>query len=438
MQYTYEPAEKSQVKLSVKLDAADWDEAIHSAYEKNKAKFNVQGFRKGHVPFNVLVGLYGKGFFYEDAINIAINKYYPEILEKEGKNINVVGDPKFSLDDIKDDGADISALIPVMPEVKIGKYKGIKVEKTEYNVTDAELEKDLNDLAEKNSKEEPVEGRAAENGDIVVIDYSGSIDGVKFDGGTATEQRLGLGTGTFIPGFEDGVVGMNIGDERDINVKFPDDYGAENLKGKPAVFHVVLHKILKKVVPEITDEFIKDATGEENVQAYKDKQRERKQKEYDEKARNENEDKLLTAIAETTEVIIPDAMIDDEVDNMVKQFGYRLMYSGMKLEDYLKYTNSTEEKLRDSYRPTATDRVKKQLIVNTIIETENMTATEEEISAKVAEQAASVNKDAEEYRKGMDERQLKYIENSIIIEKLFAFLTENNEFIKAKKAKEKK
>ncbi len=438
MQYTYEPAEKSQVKLSVKLSTEDWEQSIRSAYEKNKAKFNIQGFRKGHVPFSVIVGVYGKEFFYEDAVNIAINKYYPEILEKEAKNINVVGDPKFSLEDINEEGVSLTALVPVMPEVKIGAYKGIKVEKTEYNVTDADIEDDLKRLADRNSKEVSVTDRPAQKGDITVIDYSGSIDGVKFDGGTASGQRLELGSGSFIPGFEEGVEGMNIGDEKDINVTFPEDYHAEDLKGKPAVFNVKLHEIITKQVPEITDEFIKEATGEETLEAYKTKIREQKQKANDERARNENEDKLLSEIAKTTEVEIPDAMIDDEVNNMVQQFGYRLMYQGLKLEDYFKYSGQTEEALKESYKAPATDRVKKQLIVNTIIEKENLTATEEEISAKVAEQAASVNKGVEEYRAGMDERQLKYIENSIIVDKLFAFLTENNEFTKPKKTRAKK
>ena len=257
MQYTYEPAEKSQVKLSVKLSTEDWEQSIRSAYEKNKAKFNIQGFRKGHVPFSVIVGVYGKEFFYEDAVNIAINKYYPEILEKEAKNINVVGDPKFSLEDINEEGVSLTALVPVMPEVKIGAYKGIKVEKTEYNVTDADIEDDLKRLADRNSKEVSVTDRPAQKGDITVIDYSGSIDGVKFDGGTASGQRLELGSGSFIPGFEEGVEGMNIGDEKDINVTFPEDYHAEDLKGKPAVFNVKLHEIITKQVPEITDEFIK-------------------------------------------------------------------------------------------------------------------------------------------------------------------------------------
>ena len=427
MQYNYEKAEKSQVKLTIKFDENDWEQAIRKAYEKNKGKYHVQGFRKGHVPFSVIVGQYGKDFFFEDAINIAISENYPEILKKESANINAVGDPQFSLDAVDEKGVTVIAMIPVMPEVKIAAYTGIKVEKTEYNVSDADIEADIEKLLERNSKEVSVEDRPCQKGDIVVIDYSGSVDGVKFAGGTAEKQRLELGSGSFIPGFEDQVAGMNIGDEKDINVTFPDDY-TDELKGKNAVFAIKLHEILVKQRPELTDEFIKETTGDESVEAYKAKVREKLEKDNERRATNENEDRLLSAIAEKTEVEIPDAMVEEEVTNMVNQFKYRMMYQGLKFEDYLKYSGQTEEQMRETYKTAAMERVKKQLIVNTIIEKEGIVATEEEVEAKIAEQAASVGKETEEYKKGMDERQVEYIKNSIIVDKLFKFLTENNEF----------
>ena len=435
MQYNYEPAEKSQVKLTVKLDAADWEKSIRDAYEKNKSKFHVQGFRKGHVPFNVLVGQYGKEVFYEDAINLAINEYYPEILQKESEKINAVGNADFSLEDVSAEGVTIIAMIPVMPEVKIEKYTGIKVDKVEYNVTDKDVDDEVERLLDRNSKEENVTDRPSKKGDIVVIDYSGSVDGVKFDGGTASGQRLELGSGSFIPGFEDQVEGMNIGDEKDINVTFPENY-TEDLKGKAAVFNIKLHEIITKVRPELTDEFIKDKTGEETLDAYKAKIRADKQADNDRRASNETEDNLLAAIAEKTVVEIPECMIEDEITSMVKQFEYRLMYQGLKLADYLKYSGMTEKQFRDSYKEVAADRVKKQLIVNTIIEAEHIEATEEEIDAKIAEQASSVGKETEQYRSTMDERQKEYIKNAIVVDKLFAFLKENNKFAKASKKAE--
>ena len=432
MNYTYEKAEKSCVKITIVFDKTDWDKAINDAFLKNRNKFNVPGFRKGHVPFHVIVGQYGKEFFYEDAINIAISEKYPEILKKETENIYAVGDPDFSLEKVDENGFTVTALVPVMPELNLGAYTGIKVEKVEYNVSDGDVEKEVERLADRNSKEISVNDRAAKLGDIVVIDYSGSVDGVKFEGGTAQKQRLELGSGSFIPGFEDQIVGMNIGDEKNINVTFPEDYTAE-LKGKDAVFAIKLHEIIVKEKPELTDEFIKETTGEETLDAYKAHVRKHMQEDNDRRAQNQNEDKLLSAIAENATVVIPDAMINGEIDNMVNQFTYRLMYQGLKYEDYLKVTNQTDEAVRESYKAQAEDRVKKQLIVNKIIETEKIKAEQEEIDAKVAEQAKSVEKDVEEYRKGMDPKQFEYIANEIVVDKLFKFLTENNEFVAEKK-----
>ena len=426
MNYTFENYEKSQVKVTITLDKADWEKEIQAAYNENKHKYSVQGFRKGHVPFNVICGLYGKEVFYEDAINHAVSEYYPQVLEKEAEKIQPVGDPEFALDNVGEDGITFTALIPVKPEVKIGAYKGIKVDKVEYNVTDEEIEADIKRLLNRNAREVSVTDRACQNGDIVVIDYSGSVDGVKFDGGTAEKQRLELGSGSFIPGFEDQVVGMQIGEDKDINVKFPEDYTAP-LNGKDAVFAIHLHEILFKELPELNDEFIKDATGEESVDAYKAKTRERMQKDNDRRAQNENEDNLLNKIAENTEVVIPEAMVNQEITQMVQQLQYRLMYQGLKYEDYLKVTNQTDAQIRDSYKEMAESRVKKQLIVNKIIADEKIEATQEEVDAKIEEQAKSVNKEAEEYKKTMDPRQVEYIKNSIIIDKLFSFLVENND-----------
>ncbi len=428
MNYSYEKAEKSQVKVTMNFDKAEWEGAIKEAYQKNKSKFNIPGFRKGNVPFQVVVSQYGKEYFYEDALNILISKEYPEILKKEVDNIYAVGDPQFGINNIGEDGVEIFALVPVMPQFEIGAYKGIKVEKVEYNVSDEDIQKDLDRLLDRNSREIQITDRACQKGDIVSIDFSGSVDGVKFDGGSAENYRLELGSGSFIPGFEDQVIGMNIGEEKDINVKFPEDYHAE-LAGKDAVFAVKLHEISAKELPTLDDEFIKDATGEESVEAYKAKVRENLQKDNDKRSQNETEDKLLAAIADSTEIEIPEALITAEIDNLINQLTYRLMYQGLKFEDYLKVTGQTAESIRESYTAIAQDRVKKQLIVNKIIEVEKIVASPEEIDEKIKAQAEEVQKEYEEYRKGMDPRQIEYITNSIVVEKLFAFLISNNELV---------
>ena len=235
-----------------------------------------------------------------------------------------------------------------------------------------------------------------------------------------------MGSGAFIPGFEDQVVGMAIGEDRDINVTFPEDYTAP-LNGKAAVFAIKLHEIIVKELPEVDDDFIKEATGEESLEAFRQKTRENMQKSNERRAKDETEDKLLTAIADQTEVEIPDVLVNNEVESMLQQFKYRLMYQGLNFETYLKVTNQTEEQIKESYRETALPRVKKQLIVGKIIELEKIEATQEEIDAKIDEQAKSVSKEPAEYRKTMDERQVEYIRNSIVVDKLFDFLTANNE-----------
>lgn len=426
MKYVYEKAEKSQVKFTITIEKDDWNQAIMEAYHKMKGKINVQGFRKGKAPFNVICHQYGKDIFYEDAINIAIQKYYPQAIASE-KDLHIVGDPEISLNNFSEDEVVFDALVPVMPEVSIESYKGIKVKKVEYNVTDEDIEADVKRLLERNSREITVTDRACQNGDIVVIDFSGSVDGKKFEGGTAEKYRLNLGSNSFVPGFEEQVCGMAIGEEKDIKVVFPEDY-VEDLKGKEAVFAIKLHEIIVKELPELNDEFIKDATGEESLEAYKAKIKADFEKENQRRARDENENKLLDAISEKTTVEIPDAMVENEITSMIQQLEYRLMYQGIKLEDYVKMTGQTIEQLRDSYKETAYSRVKKQLIVNKVIELENIKATQEEIDAKVAEQAASVSKEVEEYKKTMDPRQFEYIENSIIVDKLFSFLMSENIF----------
>ena len=335
MEYTFEKAEKSTVKITITLSATEWKDAISAAYEKTKGKYSLPGFRKGKVPKHLLEATYGEGIFYEDAINTAFPKYYGEVLDKE-PSIEAVAHPDVDIKKIDENGLVIEAIVAVKPEVKLGDYKGINFKKNKYNVKKSDIDDDLSRLQERNSRMVDVDGRAVEDGDTVIIDYSGSVDGVKFDGGTAEKQTLVIGSKSFIPGFEDQIIGMNKGDEKDINVKFPDDYHAENLKGKDAVFAIKLHEIKKKELPEITDEFIKDAVGAESVEAYKKEVKERLTKQNADRAERELEDEIVKKISENATVEIPDALIANQVDRMVQEMEYRMSYQGLKLEDYLK------------------------------------------------------------------------------------------------------
>ncbi|MDY2851883.1 MAG: trigger factor [Candidatus Borkfalkiaceae bacterium] len=425
MNYRTKKGEKSTLKIYITLNKEEWEAAQDEAYNKTKGKYSLQGFRKGHVPKAILEKTYGKGVFYEDAINEAFPKYYYQILDKD-KKILPVDRPDVEIDKLDDDGITMVAIVPVKPEVKLGDYKGINVEKVEYNVTDEQVQDELDKLQERNSRLVDVTDRAAENGDTTVIDYSGSVDGVKFAGGTAEKQNLVLGSGAFIPGFEEQIVGMNIGEEKDINVKFPEDYHAEDLKGKDAVFTVKLHEIKKKELPELNDDFIKDAVGLDSLEAYKIETREKLEKSAKAKAEAEIEDKLLKAISDASVVVIPDALVEREIDNIMQEIEYKLMYQGLKLADYIKYLGTTMEEFRKNYREQAETNAKYQLVIDKIIETEKITCTDEQLEEKIKELAEQSKKDVEEYKKTMNDRQRNYLRDSLIIKNLFTFLKENN------------
>ena len=427
MKYTTKAAEKSTVKITIKFDGEEWKAAQTQAYMKTRGRFAINGFRKGKAPKNVIENVYGKGVFYEDALNILFDENYSKILDKEEKKFTVVGQPDVTIEKLEEDAVTLVAIVPVKPEVKISSYTGMKIRKYAYIVTDEEVEAEVTRVQERNARKIEVTDRPAQNGDTVNIDFVGTVDGVKFEGGEAEGFDLTLGSGQFIPGFEDQVVGMNIGETKDVNVTFPENYQAEALAGKPAVFAVKVNAIQGKELPEVTDEFIKEATGSETVEEYKAKARERLQKQADRKANDDTENSILEAIAANTEVEIPQAMIDREIDGLVQKFEYQLMYQGLKLQDYLDFLKITREEFRKNYEEQAKKNVLSQLIISYLIEAEKIEATEEEVEAKIAEQAASVEKTAEEYKKNMDPRQIDYIRNDIIITKLFDFLKANNE-----------
>lgn len=425
MKYTFEKAEKSTVKIDIKLTASEWNEAIDKAYEKTKGRYSMPGFRKGKVPKHLLEGAYGKGIFYEEAINQAFPKYYGEILEKE-TSIEAVAAPEIDVKKVDDKGLELIAIVAVRPEVKLGDYKGITFKKVEYNVKDEDVEAELKRLQERNSRMVEVTDRAVENGDTVIIDYSGSVDGVKFEGGTAEKQTLVIGSGTFIPGFEEQLVGMKIGEERDINVKFPEEYHAENLKGKDSVFHINLHEIKKKELPELTDDFIKDSVGAESLTAYKDEVKARLEKQNADRAEREIEDAIVKKISENATVEIPDALIEMQIDRMVEEMSYRLSYQGLKLEDYLKYVGKTVEDYRNEYKPQAESIVKSQLVIEKIISDEKIEATDADVEARIEEMAKAQGREVPDLKKNMQARQLDYVKNEIVIKKLFDFLKSAN------------
>ena len=428
MNYTTAPSEKSTVKITINFTKEEWEDALSKAYVRTRGKYAVPGFRKGKAPRPVLENFYGKGVFFDEAFNILYSTNYPGIIEKEKANFTAVGEPSLSVDEISEEkGVTLSAVVPVKPDVEIGAYKGLKIRSYEYNVTDEDVEKEAAKILQSKAETVDVKDRACKGGDIVNIDFSGSVDGVKFPGGTAEGYDLELGSGAFIPGFEEQVEGMSIGEEKDINVTFPENYQSEDLKGKQAVFAIKLNGIKEKKLPELTDEFVKANAGCETVEEYKNKCRERLERSAATRSLNETENSIVKAICDTSKAEIPDAMIESEIDKMVQDFSYRLMYQGLKLEDDLKYMNISMESFRGQFKESAKERVMSTLVIDKIVRTEGIKAEPEEVDAKIAEQAKSVGKTAEEYKKSIDPRQIEYIESDIVITKLFDFLKANNE-----------
>ncbi len=428
MNYTQAVGEKSTVKLTITFTEDEWQNAIMQAYTRTRGKYSVPGFRKGKAPKPVLENYYGKSVFFDEAFNVLYREHYFAILEKEKDSFTAVGEPELSVDSLEEGkGLVLSAVVPVKPDVEIEAYTGLKIKKYAYNVSDGDVEAEVKKLLERNATDVEASGRPCKKGDKVNIDFSGSVDGEKFAGGTAEEYDLVLGSGSFIPGFEEQVVGMEIGGTRDITVKFPDDYQTDNLRGKEAVFAIKLNKITEKQLPELTDEYVKKHAGAESVEAYKTSVREKLLKSAESRSRDETENSIIEEICKHAKAEIPEAMIESEIDRLVQDFSYRLMYQGLKIEDYIKYMGQTMEQFRAQYKPQAAPRVLSQLVIDKIIRTEGFTAEDAEVEAKIAEQAASVEKTAEEYKKSMDPRQYEYIKSDIIITKLFDFLAANNE-----------
>jgi trigger factor len=409
MNYTYETLEKSQVKFTIEIDGAEFEAATEEAYQKNKHKYKLEGFRPGKVPRKVLEGAYGKGVFIDEALDIILPKYFSEALDKEPA-LEPVGRPEADILDIKEDGVKFAVTITVKPEVKLGKYKGLKVAKEKVEVTDEQVEAEVLLAQDRGARIVDVEkDRKCKKGDIANIDFSGSVDGVKFDGGTGEGYDLELGSKTFIPGFEEQVIGMKKGEEKDVTVTFPKDYGAENLAGKEAVFAVKLNGIKEKQLPALDDEFAKDVSEFDTLEAYKADIKEGLLKQAEERASITEENNRVDAIVEKCAVDVPDCMVEEQIDEMMHEFEYRLMYQGMKLDDYLKYTGTTLEKMKEDYKESAARNVKIRLVLEAIIKAEDIKPDEEAIEKKIAELASDAKKDVETYKKEMDPRHLSYL-----------------------------
>ncbi len=413
---------KNELKLEFTIESEKFDEAIKKVYLKSAKYFNIPGFRKGKAPMNIVERYYGDEIFYEDAFNEVV----PEVYERELKenNIEAVSHPDIDVKQIgKGQDLIFTAVVQTKPEVKLGKYKGIELKKVEYNVSDADIKHELGHMQEKNARLISVEDRAVKKDDITVIDFEGFIDDVAFEGGKADNYELTIGSNTFIPGFEDQIIGMKIDEEKEVKVKFPEDYFSEELKGKDAIFKVKLHEIKKKEMPALDDEFAKDVSEFDTLKELKASIKEKLEEENKNKEKYETEDAAIKAVCDNVDLDIPSGMIETEIDNMTKEIEQRLSYQGMKLENYLKIIGKTNEEFRKEYEEQAKTSVKNRLVIEAIIKAEKIEADAKKVDEKIEEMAKMYGQKAEQLKE--NEEFVKYIEESLKSERAIEFIVEN-------------
>ena len=411
----FEKLEGNKGKLTITVDAETFKKALNDAYKKTAGRYPVQGFRKGKAPRKVIETYYGAGVFFEDAFELCWGEPYDAAVKEH--DLFVVDRPDVDILSIgEDEGVTYVAEVTLKPEVTLGEYKGIAVPKADYTVSDEDVQNALEAEREHQARFVDVD-RPAESGDRVLLDYSGSVDGEKFDGGTAEDQTLVLGSNTFIPGFEDQLVGVSAGESRDVNVTFPTEYHAEHLAGKAAVFACTVKAVQKKELPEIDDEFIGDISEFETVDAWKADKKAKMLEEKKQSLDNMRENIALKGACDNATVDIPDCMIERQVEYMMQDIKYRLAGSGLDWNTYLKYLNTTEDKMRETYRTEAEARVKMQLVVEAVSKAENVTATDEEIEEEIKKYAENGNTDVETFKAQLTDADREYFADRIVVDK---------------------
>lgn len=428
------------VDLEMTFTNDEFKAGIVKAYNKTKGKYTVQGFRKGKAPQIMIERTYGEGIFYEETINVLYSEKYEDAVKQ--LDINPVDYPSIDIKSIgKDEQLVITAKVDVYPEITLGEYKGVKVEKIPVRVTQKDVQEELDKEAEKNSRMVSIEDRPAKNEDITIIDFEGFINDVPFEGGKGENHELTLGSNQFIPGFEEQIIGKNIGEEFDVNVSFPEEYHAENLKGQKAKFVVTLHEIKTKELPEIDDEFIKDISEMDTLEEYKKDIKKNLTKKLKDEAKNKNIDQAIQKATDNSEVDIPNALIERRVDSLMQEFSSRLQQQGMDVKKYAEVTGMTEEQFREQYKEIGKSQVKTQLVIEAISKKEDFLVTDEEYDAKVAETAKAYNMELEEFSKTLNDDYKDYFKEQIVSEKTVQFIYDNaNQVVTPvkKESKEKK
>ena len=416
MSATVEKLSSNQVKLTVTVSAQDFEQAMNAAYGKLKGRLTVPGFRKGKAPRKIIENYYGAGVLVEEAFNTVLPDSYDKAVEETG--IKPVAQPEIDLENIgAGEDCVYTATVYVRPEVTLGEYKGIAVPAAKWEVKPEQVQAEIDRAAERVSRMVEVTDRAAQNGDSTNINYAGTVDGVAFAGGTAENQNLVLGSGMFIPGFEDQVVGMNIGEERDINVTFPEEYQAKELAGKAAVFHVKLNSISYKEMPEINDDFAKDVSEFDTLDEYKADIEKRIGEQEKNAAEQTRTDKIIEKVCENATVDIPQPMVERAIDQRVNEMNMRMSYQGLKMEDFLKYTGQTMEQLRQTYADAARKQVLAEVVLDAIRTAEGIDATAEEVDAEIAKYAESAEKSVEDIKATLSAGDMEYFTEMVKTQK---------------------
>ncbi|MEE1351199.1 MAG: trigger factor [Clostridia bacterium] len=419
-----EEVEKNLSKITFEVTAEEFEKAIDRAYNKNKGKFNIPGFRKGKAPKSIVIKNYTKAVFYDDALNDVLPMAYEEALKESG--LDVVARPEFDVEEIKDgEPVVFTALVTTRPEVKLGKYKGIEVEKVDYTVTDEEVDKELEAARQRNARLISVDDRAVEKGDTAVIDFEGFVDGVAFEGGKGENYDLEIGSNTFIPGFEDQLVGAKIDDLVDVNVTFPEDYHAEELKGKDALFKVKINEIKVRELPELDDDFASEVSEFDTLAEYKADVRAKLEEKAKEKAEGEIQNAVVEKAVENAEFDIPEAMIEYQTEKAINDMAQNLSYQGLSLDMYMKYTGQTLDTLKESYHEQSVKTVSAGLVIDAISAAEAIEVSPEEVELNLVDMSKKYNMELDKLKELISEPELDSIKKDMIFAKTIEMLTNN-------------
>ena len=433
MASTIEKKEHSQVVISLQANKEEWNGALKKSYNKNKKRFQVPGFRKGKVPYQLVCQYYGEGVLFEDAMNEIANEQYPEAVKEH--DLKVVSRPEMDVTDINEDGIKYTITVYVKPEFELGQYEGVEVPFKDQVVTDEDVDAEIERMRKRNASLEEVEDRAAAEGDTVTIDYEGFKDGVAFEGGKGENYNLKLGSHSFIPGFEEQVAGHNVGEEFTIEVKFPEDYHAEDLKGADATFNVKIHAIKTEIVPELDDEFAKDVSEFDTLDELKADVRAKQQERADKDNKAGFENETVRAVCDNCEIDIPDSMIQNEVEQMADDQAARMSNQGIALDMYLQYVGQSMEDFKKSLEPMARVRVKSSLVIEKITEKINPEVTDEDYNEELAQIANTYKIDVEEVKKSIGEDSA-FIKDSIRARKTVEYLASKAVKVEPKPAEE--